>query len=81
MRNLGEDNTMSDAEEFEQAVKHLDASNEVKEKLKKKSKDLKARWQPRQNLVLSELILKQCLRCRGIKCEENIDINLRKKLG
>ena len=49
---LGEDTLQTDAEEFEQAVKDLDASCEVKEKLAKEIKDLKARWQARQSLVL-----------------------------
>lgn len=38
---LGEDNMLSDAEEFEKAVKELDAPDEVKEKLKKEIKRFK----------------------------------------
>ena len=53
---LGEDTLLTDAEEFEQAVKDLDASCEVKEKLAKESKDLKARWQdPAESGVVRNL--------------------------
>lgn len=39
---LGDDSTLSDAEEFEKAAKNLKAPKEVNEKLKKKSADSKA---------------------------------------
>ena len=39
---LGEDTLQTDAEEFEQAVKDLDASCEVKEKLAKEIKRFKS---------------------------------------
>lgn len=49
---LGEDTLQTDAEEFEQAVKDLDASCEVKEKLAKEIKRFKSQMASRQSLVL-----------------------------
>lgn len=48
---LGEDTTISDAEEFAQKAEVLDAPDEVKEKLKKRSADLKIPCRVRQKRV------------------------------
>lgn len=48
---LGEDTTISDAEEFAQKAEALDAPDEVKEKLKKRSADLKIPCRVRQKRV------------------------------
>ena len=77
---LGEDTLQTDAEEFEQAVKDLDASCEVKEKLAKEIKRFKSQMaSPAESGVVRTYIETMLEMPWNKKCEENLDIKAAKE--
>ena len=77
---LGEDTLQTDAEEFEQAVKDLDASGEVKEKLAKEIKRFKNQMaSPAESGVVRTYIETMLEMPWNKKCEENLDIKAAKE--
>lgn len=68
---LGDDNTMSDADEFQQAVDALKASKEVKEKLNKEIKRFRNSMNSPAEVGVTVLISKRCWRCLGIRHVKN----------
>ena len=77
---LGEDTLQTDAEEFEQAVKDLDASCEVKEKLAKEIKRFKSQMaSPAESGVVRTYIETMLEMPWNKRCEENLDIKAAKE--
>ena len=77
---LGEDTLQTDAEEFEQAVKELDAPDEVKEKLNKEIKRFKSQMaSPAESGVTRTYIETMLEMPWDKKCEENLDIKAAKE--
>lgn len=64
---LGEDNVMSDAEQFQQELNKLKAGKEVKEKYRRKSIVLRAWDREAPNPPWKEAIWKLCWSCHGIR--------------
>lgn len=64
---LGEDNVMSDAEQFQQELNKLKAGKEVKEKYRRKSTVLRAWDREAPNPPWKEAIWKPCWSCPGIR--------------
>ena len=79
---LGEDNMLSDAEEFETATKKLKASKEIKEKLMKEIHRFKSAIKNgTAKMGLSALTLRRCWRCRGTRSgKDNTDIAYAKQV-
>lgn len=77
---LGEDTLQTDAEEFEQAVKELDAPDEVKEKLNKEIKRFKSQLaSPAESGVVRTYIETMLEMPWNKTCEENLDIKAAKE--
>lgn len=77
---LGEDTLQTDAEEFEQAVRELDAPDEVKEKLNKEIKRFKSQLaSPAESGVVRTYIETMLEMPWNKTCEENLDIKAAKE--
>ncbi len=76
---LGEENSMSDAEQFQEDLDKCKASKEVKEKIKKKFPDLKILPPAVRKLQCSGAILKRCWKCHGKRCPGTIQISRGRK--
>ena len=63
---LGEDTTISDAEEFAQKAEALDAPDEVKEKLKKEISRFKNSMQSPAEAGVIRTYIEPCWKCHGI---------------
>ena len=72
---LGEDNVMSDAEEFEEATEKLTASQEVKDKLMKEIKRFKSAMQSSAEIGVTRTYIETMLEMPWDKMEQdNIDL-------
>ena len=78
---LGEDNVMSDAEEFEEATGKLTASQEVKDKLMKEIKRFKSAMQSSAEIGVTRTYIETMLEMPWDKMEQdNIDLGLARKI-
>lgn len=78
---LGEDTPLSDAEEFEEAVKKLQASDEVKQKIDKEIKRFKNSLNNPVESGVSRTYIETMLEMPWDKmCEDNTDIDFAKKV-